>query len=93
MIRFTDSNAAIKAALDANAEYKNFVLLGNPNGYIFISVENGHLVLFHNNDDTFSSFLLPDDLFYYRNNIDDIRRIANSIQNFANIDYKANIKP
>lgn len=92
MIKFTDNDAAIRAALDANAEYKDFVKTGNPKGYIFIQVENGHILLWHNTDDRFSSFLLPDELYYYRNNIDDIRRIANSIQNFANLDYLANIK-
>lgn len=93
MIHFSDNDAAVRAALDANAEYKDFVLPGNPKGYIFIQVGNGHIVLFHNTDDKFTSFLLPDELYYYCNNIDDIRRIANSIQNFANLEYQANIKP
>ena len=91
MIRFTDNDAAVRTALDANTEYKSFVQPGNPNGYIFIQVENGHVVLFHNNDDKFSSFLLPDELPYYNKNINDIRRIANAIQNFANLDYQANV--
>lgn len=93
MIKFTDNDAAIRAALDANAEYKDFVKPGNPRGYILIQVENGHVVLFHNTDDKFSAFLLPDELYYYRSNINDIGRIANSIQNFANLDYQANLKP
>lgn len=93
MIKFTDNDAAIRAALDASAEYKDFVQTGNPKGYIFIPVDSGHIVLFHNIDDKFTSFLLPDELYYYRYSIDDIRRIANSIQNFANLDYQANIKP
>lgn len=76
MIRFRDNDTAIRASLDANVEYKSFVQPGNPKGYIFILVENGHVVLFHNTDDRFSSFLLPDELYYYRNNIDDIRRVA-----------------
>jgi len=88
MIRFTDNDDAVRAALDANAEYKNFIQPTSSLGYIFIQVENGHVVLFHNVDDKFSAFLLPDELYYYRNNIDDIRRIANTIQNFANLDYK-----
>lgn len=88
MIRFTDNDAAVRAALDANAEYLKFIQPTSPLGYIFIQVENGHVVLFHNVDDKFSAFLLPDELYYYRNNIDDIRRIANTIQNFANLDYK-----
>lgn len=88
MIRFTDNDDAVRAALDANAEYKDFIQPASPLGYIFIQVENGHVVLFHNVDDKFSAFLLPDELYYYRNNIDDIRRIANTIQNFANLDYK-----
>lgn len=90
MIKFTDNDAAIRAALDASTEYKAFVKPGNPNGYIFIQVGNGHIVLFHNTDDKFTSFLLPDELYYYRNNVDDVRRIANLIQNFANLDYKTN---
>lgn len=90
MIYFTDNDAAVRAALDANAEYKNFVHSGNPAGYIFIQVENGHVLLFHNVDDKFSVFLLPDENYYYRNNIDDIKRIANTIQNFANLDYQTN---
>lgn len=88
MILFTDNDDAVRAALDANAEYKKFIQLGNPSGYIFIQVEIGHVVLFHNNDNRFSTFLLPDELFYYKNNIDDIRRIANTIQNYANLDFK-----
>lgn len=87
MIRFTDNDAAIRAALDSNQEYVQFVQPGNPRGYILIQVENGSVVLFHNIDDKFSTFLLPDELYYYRNHIDDIKRIANAIQNFANLDY------
>ncbi len=79
--------------MDNNPEYVQFVRPGNPSGYIFIPVENGSVVLFHNVDDSFSSFLLPDELYYYRNNIDDIKRIANSIQNLANLDYQTNIRP
>ena len=90
MIKFTDNDAAIRAALDNNPEYVQFVQPGNTRGYIFIQVDNGHVVLFHNVDDKFSTFLLPDELYYYRNNIDDIKRIANSIQNFANLDYATN---
>lgn len=93
MIKFTDNDAAVRAALSNNPEYVQFVQPGNPRGYIFIQVENGHVVLFHNIDDKFSSFLLPDELYYYRNNIDDIKRIANTIQNFANLDYQANTHP
>lgn len=93
MIRFTDNDATVRAALNQNDEYMKFVKSGNPNGKIFIQVEDGHVVLFRNNDDTFSSFLLPDELYYYRNNIDDIRRIANTIHNFANIDYQTNVHP
>lgn len=92
MIKFTDNDAAIRAALDSAPEYVQFVQPGNTGGYIFIQVDNGHVVLFHNIDDKFSSFLLPDELYYYRNNIDDIRRIANAIQNFANFDYQTNIR-
>ena len=84
MIRFTDNDDAVRAALDANAEYKDFIQPASPLGYIFIQVENGHVVLFHNVDDKFWDH----ELYYYRNNIDDIRRIANTIQNFANLDYK-----
>ena len=93
MIKFTDNDAAIRLALDSNPEYVQFVQPGNPRGYIFIPVENGSVVLFHNIDDKFSSFLLPDELYYYRNNIDDIKRIANAIQNFANLDYATNTQP
>ena len=93
MIHFSDNDAAVRAALDANAEYKDFVQPGNSKGYILIQVEDGHIVLFHNIDDKFTTFLLPDELYYYRNNIDDIRRIANTIQNFANLDYQVNSRP
>ena len=93
MIHFKDNDDAVIAALDTNAEYKDFIQPGNPRGYIFIQVENGHVVLFHNIDDKFTTFLLPDELYYYRNNIDDIKRIANIIQNIANLDYQANVKP
>ena len=93
MIKFSDNDSAVRAALNQNSEYMQFVQPGNPIGYIFILVENRNVVLFHNNDDKFSSFLLPDELFYYRDNIDDIRRIANTIQNFANLDYNRNTQP
>lgn len=93
MIKFSDNDAAVRDALNQNSEYRQFVQLGSPKGYIFIQVENGNVVLFHNNDDKFSSFLLPDELYYYRDNIDDIRRIANTIQNFANSDYNRNTQP
>lgn len=93
MITFSDDDAAVRAALNQNNEYVEFVKPGNPKGCLFIHVEDGHVVLFRNNDDTFSSFLLPDELYYYRNNIDDIRRIANTIHNFANQDYQANVHP
>lgn len=93
MIRFTDDDAALRKALNQNNEYLQFVKHGNTNGYIFIQIENCHVVLFHNNDDVFASFLLPDELYYFHNNIDDIHRIANSIQNFATLDYQANVNP
>lgn len=93
MIRFTDNDAAIRVALSGNPEYMRFVQSGCPDGYIFIQVGDGHVVLYHNNDDVFTSYLLPDELFYYRNNLDDIRRIANSIQNFATQDYRTNVNP
>lgn len=90
MIKFSDNDAAIRTALSNNPEYIQFVQPGNSRGYILIQVENGSVVLFHDVDDKFSSFLLPDELYYYRNNIDNIKRIANSIQNFANLDYETN---
>ena len=93
MIKFTDNDAAVKAALTNNPEYMKFMQPGNPKWYIFIPVENGSVVLFHNIDDKFSSFLLPDELPYYSCHIDDIRRLANTIQNFANLDYQAKIHP
>lgn len=92
MIKFIDNDAAVRASLDENIEYKDFIQPGNPKGYILIQVEKAHVVLFHNNDNTFSSFLLPDELYYFRNNIDDIKRIANSIQIFANQDYNADLQ-
>ena len=69
--------------LRTNPEFTEFVNSNCSNGYIMIQVGNGSVVLFHNIDDTFSSFLLPDELYYYRDNIDDIKRIANTIQNCA----------
>lgn len=87
MIRFTDKDDDVRIALNDSPEYVKFVQTGSPKGYILIQVENGSVVLYHNIDDTFSSFLLPDELYYYRNNLDDIRRIANSIQYYANQDY------
>ena len=47
-------------------------------------------MLFHNLNDTFAAYLLADELYYYRNNIDDIRRIANLLENFATEDYRRN---
>ena len=93
MIKFSDDDAAVRKALDQNTEYLQFVKPGNPQGYIFVQVGEGHIVLLHNIDDKFSSFLLPDELYYYRDNIDDIRRIANTIHNFANLDYSKNVHP
>lgn len=93
MIYFSDDDTAVRTALNQNNEYVQFVKPGTPRGYILIQVEDGHVALFHNIDDTFSSFLLPDELYHYRNNIDDIRRIANTIHNFANLDYQANVHP
>ena len=93
MINFTDDEITIKATLDSNADYRQFVQPSCARGYIFIQVGNGHVVLWHNYDDVFTSYLLPDELYYYRNNIDDIRRIANLIQNKATLDYQANGRP
>lgn len=93
MINFNSSDASIRISLDGNLEYIDFVRHGCTKGYIFIEVQNVHVVLFHDINDIFSSFLLPDELYYYRNNIDDIRRITNTIQNFATLDYKRNCNP
>lgn len=90
MINFNDNENTVRTALNNNAEYVSFVSTGNPVGRIFIRVGNGHIVLFHNNDDTFVSYLLPDELYFYHNNIDDIRRIASWIQTFAMADYHRN---
>ena len=80
----------IKAYLDHNQEYINLVKKNSTIGHIQIQVGNGHIMLFHNSNDTFAAYLLADELYYYRNNIDDIRRIANLIENFATVDYRSN---
>lgn len=90
MIKFTDADAAIRTALNANDEYCQFVQPGCAKGYIIIQVDNGHIVLYHNVNDSFSAYLLPGELQSYPNNIHDMCRIANTIQAYATSDYQAN---
>lgn len=87
MIRFTDDDSTVCSKLSSNPEYTEFVKTNCPNGYTLISVGNGSVVLFHNIDDTFSTFLIPEELYNYRDNINDMARIANTIQNHANIEF------
>lgn len=90
MIKFTDDAAAIRAALNANGEYSQFVQPGCAKGYILIQVGNGHIVLYHNIDDCFSAYLLPGEVYSYLNNINEMCQIANTIQTYATSDYQAN---
>ena len=90
MINFSFNDQQIKAYLDHNQEYINLVKNNSTIGHIQIQVGSGHIMLFHNLNDTFAAYLLADELYYYRNNIDDIRRIANLIENFATEDYRSN---
>lgn len=90
MINFNDDDSQIRKTLTQNQDYVSFVSKNNHLGYIFIDVENGHIVLFHNINDTFDAYILPSELYYFRDNIDDIRRIANAIQKFATDDYRKN---
>lgn len=87
MIHFTDDDNTICSKLRSNLEYIEFVKSNCPKGYILISVGIGSVVLFHNIDDTFSTFLIPEELYHYRDNINDMVRIANTIQNHANIEF------
>ena len=90
MIDFSYNDQQVKAALDQNQDYINLVRNNAIICHIQIQVGNGHIVLFHNNNDTFVAYLVADELYYYRNNIDDIRRIANLIENFATDEYRRN---
>ena len=93
MIKFTDADTAIRTALNANDEYCQFVQPGCAKGYIIIQVDNGHIVLYHNIDDSFTAYLLPGELYSYCNNINDMCRIAITIQIYAKSDYQANSRP
>ena len=90
MIDFSFNDQQIKAYLDHNQEYINLVKNNSTIGHIQIQVGSGHIMLFHNLNDTFATYILADELYYYRNNIDDIRRIANIIENLATVDYRSN---
>lgn len=90
MIDFSYNDQQVKAALDQNQDYINLVRKNAIIGHIQIQVGNGHIILFRYNNDTFVAYLLADELYYYRNNIDVIRRIANLMENFATEDYRKN---
>ena len=90
MIKFNFNDQQVKADLDHNQEYINLVKKNSTIGHIQIQVGNGHIMLFHNLNDTFATYLLAGELDYYRNNNDDIKRITNSIENFATEDYRRN---
>ena len=90
MIDFSFNDQQIKAYLDHNQEYMNLVKNNSTIGYIQIQVGSGHIMLFHNLNDTFAAYILAGELDYYKNNNDDIRRIANLIENFATEDYRRN---
>ena len=90
MIDFSYNDQQVKSALDQSQEYINLVKNNATIDHIQIQVGNGHIILFHNINDTFVAYLLADELYYYRNNIDDIRRIANLMENFATEDYRKN---
>ena len=90
MINFNFNDQQVKADLVHNQDYINLVKNNATIGHIQIQVGNGHIMLFHNFNDTFAAYILADELYYYRNNIDDIRRIANLIENFATVDYRSN---
>ena len=90
MIDLSFNDQQVKADLVHNQDYINLVKNNATIGHIQIQVCNGHIMLFHNLNDTFAAYLLADELYYYRNNIDDIRRIANLLENFATEDYRRN---
>lgn len=90
MINFSFNAQQVKSALDQNQDYINLVKNSATIGHIQIQVGDGHIILFHNNNDTFVAYLLADELYYYRDNIDNIRRIANLMENFATEDYRRN---
>lgn len=88
MIRFNSNEEEVRNELSNNAEFAEFVRSGNVNGRILIQVDNVHVVLFHNVDDTFSSYLFPEELPALYDNIDNIRRITYIIQKMAIDCYK-----
>ena len=73
MIDFSYKDQQVKLALDQNQDYINLVKNNATIGHIQIQVGNGHIILFHNINDTFVAYLLADELYYYRDNIDDIK--------------------
>lgn len=88
MIRFNSNDEEVRNELSNNAEFAGFVRSGNVNGRILIQVDNVHVVLFHNVDDTFSSYLFPEELPALYDNIANIRKIAYIIQEMATDCYK-----
>ena len=92
MINLWDDDAAIRTALNSNAEYREFVQPNCTKGYMLIQVGNGYIVLYHNIDNVFTSYLLPEEMHNYSSNINDICRIAITIQTYATSDYQANCK-
>ena len=90
MIDLSFNDQQVKADLVHNQDYINLVKNNKTIGHIQIQVGSGHIMLFHNLNDTFATYILADELYYYRNNIDDIRRIANLLENFATEDYRRN---
>ena len=53
-----------------------------------ILVGSVHIVLFHNLDDTFDTYLLPNEIGVSYKKADDIKRICHTIKQCATCDYK-----
>ena len=90
MIDLSFNDQQVKADLVHNQDYINLVKNNATIGHIQNQVGSGHIMLFHNLNDIFTAYLLADELLYYPQNIDDIRRIANLLENFATEDYRRN---
>lgn len=92
-IKFNDDKCAIRSFLNMHNAYQQFVQSSCPRVKVLVPVEKINIALYHNIDDTFSTFILPYELSFIKvSNIEDVKRIAKTIQDFAKEDYEKNIR-
>lgn len=90
MIYFSDDKKKVTEYLAQNKTYLGFINSDSVFGHITIRVEKGEVLLFHNNDDTFTVAFVPAFLDYFYEHLDAIRRIAKDIQDIAHFDFLQN---